>query len=145
MGYLLPFYSPINPENQNFEKMKKTPGETIILHKYTLNYSHMIYVSWDINCNTDFFFVILGHSLPFYPLFPLTAQKIKKRLEISSFYLSVPKIMIIGYTVPEAWYMMDVIIIFHFGLFFALLLTNNPKNQNFEKIKKNTWRCHHFT
>ena len=45
----------------------------------------------------------------------------------------------------QIWGMMDVIIIFHFGLFFALLLTNNPKNQNFEKIKKNTWRCHHFT
>ena len=22
---------------------------------------------------------------------------------------------------------------------------NNPENQNFEKIKKNVWECHHFT
>ena len=35
-------------------------------------------------------------------------------------------------------------IFFHFRLHFALSLpspTNNPKNQNFEKLKKNTWRC----
>ena len=33
----------------------------------------------------------------------------------------VPNIMIIGYTVPEIGRVMDVIFIFHFGLFFALL------------------------
>ena len=70
------------------------------------------------------FFVILGHFLSFYPLRhrsncyfsfwaiifpfnPLRAQKIKifkkwkKRLEISSFYICVPKIMIRWCTVPE--------------------------------------------
>ena len=31
-GQLLPFY-PKNPKNQNFEKMKKRPGDMIILHK----------------------------------------------------------------------------------------------------------------
>ena len=29
--------------------------------------------------------------------------------------------MIIGYTVPEVWHVTDVIVIFHFGLFFVLL------------------------
>ena len=43
--------------------------------------------------------------------------------------------MIICYTVPEIWHVTDVILIFHFGLFFALL-PNNQKNQNFEKMKK---------
>ena len=37
--------------------------------------------------------------------------------------------MVICYTVPEIWHMMDVII-FYFGLFFAVLPPNNPKNQN---------------
>ena len=41
-------------------------------------------------------------------------------MEISSFYTSVPKIMIICYTVPKIWVMTDVII-FHFELFFSLL------------------------
>ena len=64
----------------------------------------------------------------FCPFTHLTAQKIKisgkwkkKYLEISSSYTSVSKIMIICYTVPEIWCMTDVIVIFHFGLFFALL------------------------
>ena len=44
----------------------------------------------------------------------------KKHLEISSFYTSAPKIMIICYTVPEIWCVVDVILFFHFGLFSAL-------------------------
>ena len=56
---------------------------------------------------------------------------------MSSFYTSAPKIMIICNTVPEIWHMTDVIVIFHFGLFFALLPPpNSPKNQNFKKMKK---------
>ena len=35
--------------------------------------------------------------------------------------------MIISYTVPEIWHVMDLIIIFHFGQFFALLSRWQPK------------------
>ena len=49
--------------------------------------------------------------------------------------------MIIGYTVPEIWHLTDVIVIFHFGQFFALLPPhtphpNSPKNKKFIKMKK---------
>ena len=44
--------------------------------------------------------------------------------------------MIIFYTVPEIWRVADVIVIFHFVLFFALLPPNSPKNQNLKKMKK---------
>ena len=61
----------------------------------------------------------------------------KKRLEILSFYTSVPKIMIMCYTVPEKWRVMDVIVFFHFGLFFALLPPYlAPKINISKKIKK---------
>ena len=69
------------------------------------------------------FFFILGNFLPFYPLYnPKNKNftKIKKTVEISSFYTSVPKIMILFYTVPEIWCVTDVIAIFYFGIFFAL-------------------------
>ena len=69
-------------------------------------------------------FVILDQFLPFYPpknLKNQNVEKMEKDLEISSFYTSVPKIMIICYTVPEIRLMMHVIFIFHFGLFFAIL------------------------
>ena len=44
LDYFLPIYLPNNPENQNFEKMKKkTLGDIIILHKCTVNDNHMMY------------------------------------------------------------------------------------------------------
>ena len=78
----------------------------------------------------------------FCPFTPLTAQKMKiskkitKCLEISSFYTSVPKIMIIGYTVLELWRVPDIIAIFHFELFFTLSPPNSPKNENVKQMKK---------
>ena len=41
----LPFDPPNNPKNQDFEKIKKTPGNIIILHLYTTNNDHMTYGS----------------------------------------------------------------------------------------------------
>ena len=61
----------------------------------------------------------------FCPL-PTITQKMKilkkwrNPLEISSFYTSAPKVMIICYTVPKIWCGRDVTI-FHFRLFFPLL------------------------
>ena len=46
------------------------------------------------------------------------------------------KIMIKCFTVPETWWVMDVIAIFHFRLFFALLPHNSPKNENWKKNEK---------
>ena len=43
LDHNLPFYPTKNPKNLNFEKMKKTPGDIIILHKGTKNHDHMLY------------------------------------------------------------------------------------------------------
>ena len=80
----------------------------------------------EIWCMAD---VIIFHFGAFFALLPpykpqkskLKKKKEKKSLKISSFYTTVPKIMIICYSVPEMWCVTDVIVIFHFGLFFALL------------------------
>ena len=58
----------------------------------------------------------------------------KKDLDIS-FYTSVPKSMIMCYTVPEIWHVLDVIIIFHFGQFLALLPPPPPPLQTAQKLK----------
>ena len=45
----LPFWTvfcPYDPENQNFEKMKKIPWDIVILHMYIINDNHMISSSW---------------------------------------------------------------------------------------------------
>ena len=57
-------FTPNNPENQHFEKMKKAQGDIIILHKCTINGNHMIYDSWGINCNRH----IICHLWPFLAL-----------------------------------------------------------------------------
>ena len=93
------------------DKMKETPGDIIILHKCIKNHDHMPYFSWDMardRCNCYFPFWTIVCSF-----IPLTAQKIKtlkewkKNLEISSFYICVPKIMIRWCTVPGMWYAKD--------------------------------------
>ena len=71
----LPFYTTNNLKNQNFEKLKKAPGDIIILHKCTKNHDHMLYCSLDMarngfNCCFSFWAI-------FYPFTFLTAQKIK--------------------------------------------------------------------
>ena len=91
--------------------MKKTPGDNIILHKCTKNHDLMLYCSWDMvcgRCNCYFSFWAI-----FCPFTSLTAQKLKifkkwkNCLEISSFYIHVPKTMIRWCTVPEIWCMSD--------------------------------------
>ena len=64
--FALPPPPPIDPENQNFEKIKKTLEDIIILQMSTINHSHMIYGFSDIECNRQNIFVILDCSLPFY-------------------------------------------------------------------------------
>ena len=42
----LPFYPPpMDPENQNFQKMKKTPEDIIILRKCNMNGNHIMHGS----------------------------------------------------------------------------------------------------
>ena len=98
LGHFLPFYSPKSPKNENIKNMK-TPGDIIILHKCTKTHDQRLYCSWDIVCgwrNCYFSFWAI-----FCPFTLLTARKMKisikwkKYLQISSFWTSVPKIMII--------------------------------------------------
>ena len=84
-----------------FKKLKKTPGNVIILHLCTKNPDDMIYSSWDVE-HDGLKLVILGHLLHFYPLktqkFRMS-EKWRRLLEISSFYTCAPKITIMWCTV----------------------------------------------
>ena len=75
LDHFLPFYPPNNPKNQNFEKMKKTPGDIIILHKCTKNHDHMLYCFWHMahnGCNCYYSFWAI-----FCPFTSWKARKIK--------------------------------------------------------------------
>ena len=45
LDYFLPFYHSNNPENQNFEKMKKMSRDIILLHMCNINDNNMMYGS----------------------------------------------------------------------------------------------------
>ena len=61
---------------------------TLVYHKWY----NIMYDSWDMECDRQFF-VTVSHFLPFYPTNDSKNQislKIRKCLEISSFYTCVP-------------------------------------------------------
>ena len=51
VGHFLPFQPLENLENQNFNVVKKNPWDIIILHICITNDNHMMYGSWDMECN----------------------------------------------------------------------------------------------
>ena len=121
-----------------FEKMKKKPGDIIILHKCAQNYDQMMYGSWDMVHDECIFFSFWAIFCPFTPL---TAWKIKilkkwKKAWRYHHFICVRKIMIRWCTVSEIWCVTDVIIISHFGHFLPFYPPNSQKTQNFEKNNK---------
>ena len=116
-----PFFAllpPNNPENQNFEKMKKMPGDIIISHKCSINDNHMMYNSWDMKCdrrqnklfikwNISFLFFSNAANSPNNQNF-LKMKKKKHTWRYHHFtYICVPKIMIRWCMVPETWFVTD--------------------------------------
>ena len=106
--------------------MKKFAGDIIILHMCTKNHNHMMYGSWDMECDRQNF---LSLWTAFCSFNPLGTQKIKilkkwkKHLTILSFY------MIYVFSDIECNRQNIFVILDHFLPFY-------PKNQNFEKLKK---------
>ena len=67
LDHFLPFSPPNNLKNQNFDKMKKPSGD-IILHRYTINDNHVMYCSWDTECDKHNFLSFWTIFCPFTPL-----------------------------------------------------------------------------
>ena len=74
LDHFLPFYTPNNLKNQNFEKLKKMPEYIIILHMFTINDNQMMYGSCDTEHNRQIF---LSFWTIFRPFTPITSQNIK--------------------------------------------------------------------
>ena len=105
LDHFLPFnFVPLMAQKiKIFQKFFKKPGDIIILEICTINENRMVYGSWDMECDREFF-VTLDCFCPFTTL---TTQKItilkksKKLMEILSFYTCVPKMAIIWCMVSE--------------------------------------------
>ena len=122
---VLSFWTVFCPFKKHLKNILKTPEDIIIFS--SVYHKWQSYDVWFLRHGAWWTesFVVLDRLLSFYPPNNPKNQnfeELKKTLEISSSYTtSVPKIMIICYTVPEIWHMTDVIVIFHVGTFFVLL------------------------
>ena len=117
---------PFTPQQPKKLKFWKNEGNGLEISSLYI-IEPKIMIRWctvhEIWCVTD---IIISHFDLFLPFYPPTAQKNKilkkwkKSVEISSFYICVPKIIIRWCTVPEIWCVADVITS-NFRLFFALI------------------------
>ena len=129
--------------------MKKTPGDSIILHKCTKNQDHMLYCSGDMardRCNCYFsFWTIFCPSTPLNSPKNKNLTKKKKKKKPGDVIILHKCTKNYNHMVYCSWYgVWHVIVIFYFGLFFALLPRNFPEKWKFKKNEKNTWRYCHF-
>ena len=131
----LPFYPTNNPKNQHFQRMEKSP-EDIILHMCTKNDNHMMYGSWDIEREN-----FLSFWTIFCPFTSLATWKIKilKNEKNSWRYYHFTQVYHkwqsydVWFLRYEAWRTEFFVIL---DCFLPFYFPNNPKNQNFEKLKK---------
>ena len=117
----LPFDPPNNLKNQHFVE------DIIILPLCTTNDDHMMYSSWDMEC--DRIFVTLSH-LSFYYNNNLKNQnfeKMKETMEITSFYTCVPQMTIIWCMVSEKWSVTEFFLVLDYFLPFYPLTTQKIK------------------
>ena len=128
---------------QKIKIMKKWKNTMRYYHFTHVYYKWQSYDVWFLRYEVQQteIFVILDNFLPLTQNF---LKNSKTCLEMA-LYTSVPKIMIICYTVPVIQHVTDVIFIFQFVLIFAFYHPNNPKNQIFEKWKKCCGIYHQFT
>ena len=67
LGHFLPF-SPLTTQKIKILKLKKTPGDIIILHISTINDNHMMYDSWNMECDRQNFLSFWTVFCPFTSL-----------------------------------------------------------------------------
>ena len=114
---LLPHYW--LPKLKFGKNVKKTPGDTIILHMCTINQDHMMHGSWDIKCKEQSF-------LSFLTLQTTQNFEKKKRLILHLYTANCDHMMYSSWDIKHNTQRTTNRIFCHFGLFFC----------NFEKFSR---------
>ena len=135
---ILPHYW---PQKLKFGKNVKKPWDIILLNMLTINEDHMMYDSWDIRYEGQSFLSIWAIYCPFTVL---TTSKFWKKFkktcrDIIILHLCTTNenhMMKSGVRQTEFFVIMDYFLPFYLAP--PDLPTNNPKNQNFDKMKKIT-------
>ena len=138
------FYPPDNPENQNFEKMKKASGDVITLHMCTKNHNHMMYASWDMECNRQFLhfgpFLLLPHDWP---------QKFKSGKNVIKTPGDIIILQMCTKNEDHMYGSWDIKArqaeLSFWAIFCPLTLKNQSQKSKFWKSEINAWRYYHCT
>ena len=77
---------PKNLKNQNFEKLKKTLRDIIILPMCTINNNQMMYGSWDIECDRQTFLSFWAIFCHFFGPFWKNLKKIWRYYHFTKVY-----------------------------------------------------------
>ena len=124
--------------------MKKFAGDIIILHMCTKNHNHMMYGSWDMEWDRQ-------KILSFWAIFcPFTTPQPPNDPEYQTFEKKMKKmpgdIILLYIHVYHKWRLYDIWFLKYkvrqteifaiLGHFLPCQSPDNPKNQNFEKLKK---------
>ena len=113
-----------NPQNQNqsFEKLKKASGDVIILQMCTKIHDHMMYASWDMECNMHNFLSLLAIFCPFTQLLTPKINIWKKCQKKNGRYYPSTDLLYKwrSYDVCFLRYNARQTVFCHFGSFFAL-------------------------
>ena len=141
----LPFYTPIITQKIKILKTWKNHLEILSFYTCPINDNHMMYGSWDMKCDRQIFlsfwmgfdppnilknqnfeklkktpgYIIILHMCSINQHFKKNEKNIWIYFHFTQVYQKSWSYAI--YTVPEIWCMTGIIVIFHFGLFFALL------------------------
>ena len=112
--------------------MKKTLEDIIISQMCTINDSHMMYVSWDMECNRQKFLTFWIVFSPFIPPKNQKNQNFEKMKKKPWDIIIYTCVTIIWYMVPKISNTMDRTFC-HFGPFFALLPPSQPQKMKILK------------
>ena len=139
---------PNNPENQNFQKMKKASGDVIILNLCNKKHDHMMYAYSDMEC-------LHRHNFcHFRPLFAILPHYWPRKLKFGKNVKKTPGDIILlhmctinqDHMMYGSWDMkfnrQNFFVIL--GNFLSFYPPNTLKNENIKNVK-NHWRYHHFT
>ena len=129
--------------------MNKSAGDIIILHMCTKNHNHKMYSSWDMSatdrifCHYGVFFALLPPYAPRKSKFWKKKQTNKlEDIVILQMFTINDSHMICGFSDIECNRQNVFVILDRFLPFYP---PNNPKNRNFEKLKRVPLEYHHFT
>ena len=118
------------------------------MHRCTKNHDHMLYYSWDMACGRcNCYFSFWAIFCPSPPNTPKNERlkKWKKKLEISSFNTSIPKIMIICFTFLRHMAHYRCNCYFSFWAIFCPFTPLTAQKLKVSINEKTTWGYHHFT